>query len=272
MWCAREYKVEILTTLCKKALQNFITTEIVCQMMEFAQIYDDPEIVNICLKTAQDDMPFFLYSKVFLKMCSTCVYKILQHEKLFAQEEMIFERVLKWSTEECARKDLPVTAENQRKVLGNILLEIRFPIMGHQYLEDVICRSNLLYDREKLDILRQQLKSQNKKPGMYKVRQRIWQPMDVMTNHWVSTIRNNYVQDRCIYSMKVKISSNIVLLGLYLNIEDHTSFQNSLGVVITSISPMESLGDRSMDNTFTKLFREVKENFVKLYPRFFNSA
>jgi hypothetical protein len=141
--------------------------------------------------------------------------------------------------------------------------------MGHQYLEDVICRSNLLYDREKLDILRQQLKAQNKKPGMYKVGKRILQPMDVMTNHRVSTIRNNYVQDRCIYSMKVRMSSNAVLLGLYLNIEDCTGFRSRVGSVISSISPMESLGDGSMDKDFTTRLREMKENFVELYPRFF---
>jgi hypothetical protein len=238
-------------------------------MMEFAQ--GDPEIVNICLKAVEDDMPLFLYSEIFLKMCFNCVYTITQHDRIFAPEEIIFERVLKWSAEECKRKDCPFTAKNQRKVLGDILLEIRFPIMDHQYLEDVVCVSKVLHDGEKLDILRQQLKCKKKKPGKYKVHQRTWQPRKGDANPLTSfkTVVN-FVQTSKRYSLKFEVSSHSFLLGIYLNIKSDTGSQVGNCFVVSTITPLEMLGDKSMEtvNEFSTPISEVEGNLVKLYPRF----
>ncbi|XP_048750963.2 BTB/POZ domain-containing protein 2-like [Ostrea edulis] len=272
--CAKKYKIDFLSILCKNSLKNFIRTDIVCQMMEFAKLYDDPDLVDICLKAVEIHMPSFLYSEMFLKMCTSCIYEITQQENILAPEEVIFARVLIWSEEECIRQELPVTAENQRNVLGDILYEIRFPLMDHQYLEDVVCGSKLLNDGEKVDILRQQLKSKKRNPGRFKIHKRIWQPTEVMTSQFYPTrtmYTNDYVQTGLGYSLGFGVSSPAVLLGIYLNIGSCADVQAQNYDVIASITPLELLGDDTTDTMkdFSTPLSEVKENRIELYPRFF---
>jgi hypothetical protein len=237
-------------------------------MMEFAQIYDDPEIVKICLETVEDNMPSFLSSEMFLKLCPTCVYKIAQHDRYLAPEEVIFERVLKWSVEYCTKQKLPVTIENQRKVLGDILCEIRFPIMDHQYLDDVICGSKLLNDGEKVDILRQQLKSKNEKPGKFKIRERVLQPTEVTFSHVHSSrTKSIYQRANIEYPLRFKISSYSLLLGIYLNIDRYENFNAEDCTVIISIKPLNFFRGDTVEDFSTPL-SEVKENLIELYPRF----
>lgn len=76
----------------------------------------------------------------FLKFClpvagfteidleTLCV--VLKRDTLRVREAPLFLSVLRWSAEECRRRALPVTANNQRTVLGKALEMIRFPLMS----------------------------------------------------------------------------------------------------------------------------------------------
>ena len=96
---------------------------------------------------------------------SVCL-KLWRTANRLTPEEFIFHKVVLWSEVwvwTCKRSfDGPVKVENQRWILRDIIKEIRFPIMEHQYLHDVICTSKILRDEEKVDILRQQLKTNRK--------------------------------------------------------------------------------------------------------------
>ncbi|GAB0086890.1 hypothetical protein DMENIID0001_011010 [Sergentomyia squamirostris] len=57
---------------------------------------------------------------------------IVQLEKLQCDEKSLFDAVMMWSRRECIRTGLPVTAQNMRTVLGDIIYLIRFPTMTAQ--------------------------------------------------------------------------------------------------------------------------------------------
>ncbi|XP_062619443.1 uncharacterized protein LOC134281004 [Saccostrea cucullata] len=96
MYCAKKYDIETLSALCKRSLQSLIKPDLVCKMMEFAHQLDDREIIDICLKTIELNTPSFLYTDSFMNLCSTCVYKITQHDRVFAPEDVVFQQVCKW--------------------------------------------------------------------------------------------------------------------------------------------------------------------------------
>lgn len=50
----------------------------------------------------------------------------------------------RWSEAECVRQQLPVTAENQRLVLGDALSLVRFPLMSKEEFTAGPAKSGLL--------------------------------------------------------------------------------------------------------------------------------
>lgn len=54
---------------------------------------------------------------------------VLERDTLGIREVRLFNAVVRWSEAECQRQQLQVTSENKRKVLGEALGLIRFPLM-----------------------------------------------------------------------------------------------------------------------------------------------
>lgn len=57
---------------------------------------------------------------------------IVELETLQCDEKSLFDAVMMWSRRECSRCKLPVTPQNMRSVLGDIIYQIRFPTMTTQ--------------------------------------------------------------------------------------------------------------------------------------------
>lgn len=69
-------------------------------------------------------------------------------DTLRIREAKIFSAVLRWSEAECIRRQLPVTPNNQRMVLGRAFHAIRFPLMSVEEFAMGPAQSGLLDDRE----------------------------------------------------------------------------------------------------------------------------
>ena len=53
----------------------------------------------------------------------------------------------RWSEAECVRQSLPVTPENKRSVLGNVLTKIRFPLMTVEEFAQGPAQSGVLTEK-----------------------------------------------------------------------------------------------------------------------------
>ncbi|XP_062620458.1 BTB/POZ domain-containing protein 2-like [Saccostrea cucullata] len=269
MYCAKKYDIETLSSFCKRSLQSFIKPDLVCKMMEFAYQFDDSEIIDTCLKTIEVNTPSFLYTESFMKLCSTCVYKITQHDRIFAPEDVVYQQVCIWSEKECARQELPVTAENQRMVLGDILFEVRFPNMNHQFLDNIVCESNLLTDKDKIEILRRQLKSKTEKSCKFKYHERIWRSSKVKSSQFSSKIRMlNCKSGNTDFSLNFHVSSYSVLVGIYLNIEKLRQHNVQDVKVVGTISE-SNVRRNSSTVEFSIPFCQIEDNLMELYPNYF---
>ena len=169
MLCADRFKTKLLIELCTVSLSKLITFRTICEMTRISERFKEKEMVKICLQTfgnlRKESLPEMLFTEDFLSMSPSCIQKIVEDDQIFVPEEVIFNRVILWSLEECCRQNFAVTTENQRQILKHILPEIRFPIMEHQFLNDVVCASEILTRDEKINILRQQLDTREKKRG-----------------------------------------------------------------------------------------------------------
>lgn len=267
LFCADKYKTDLLASLCRTSLVTFISTSLVCKVMDIAQRFSDSEIIDICLKKVDDEIPKFLFTEDFLSMCPSCIYKIFQRDSISAPEELIFDQVVKWSKEECSRQNILDTGENQRKVLGDILKEIRFPIMEHRYLNDVVCESGILNNEEKVDILRQQLQIKNAGGYLFKKRERKKQPTKLMISSTTgrkifASIQRYSLNDN--EGLTLSVNYAAVLVGVYLNFESFVD-EDDIENVVVKLSQED---DQSSQRFAVPLSECKADKYVKLYPRY----
>jgi BTB/POZ domain-containing protein 1/2 len=60
------------------------------------------------------------------------------------KEEIIYQKIIDWSTNRCQQQDLTVNDENIRQVLGDLLYLVRFPIMERKYFTENVSKKSLL--------------------------------------------------------------------------------------------------------------------------------
>lgn len=267
LFCADKYKTYLLAAQCRSSVKGFISTSIVCKVMEIAHRFNDTEIFEICLKKVDAHTPDFFFTEEFLNMCPSCIYKIVQRDSIFASEKVVFDQVVRWSKEECKRRGLPEKAENQREVLGDILKEIRFPILEHQFLNDLVCETGILNDKEKVDILRQQLKAKCTKLCMFKKRERKWKAINVMICSVDPTkISKNSYDVKQLTRIAFTVQHNAFLLGIHLNIENiQRNDSRAIENLVVRIEPQD---DRDTDQFIVPFSECVAEKYINLYPIF----
>jgi len=123
-------------------------------LLEEAHVYLEEKLKEDCLQVIANNASKFLNSDNFKCLCQQCVLTLIQQDDLDAGETEVYEAVLRWSDEECSRQKLEVTDQHRRKVMGDILYAIRFPLMDDRYFGKEICSRDLLSSEEVVVVLR----------------------------------------------------------------------------------------------------------------------
>lgn len=103
--------------------------------------YQDPtigcsDLFNVCLEIVDRATESVLASEPLEELDQKTLQLILRRSTLNIPNELpVFHAVQRWSTAECKRRMLPLTSENRRGVLGNILYHIRFLKMTSEQLQ-----------------------------------------------------------------------------------------------------------------------------------------
>jgi hypothetical protein len=100
-----------------------------------------------------------LHPTSFLSLSPECLRLVIESDDLKCKEEIIYEKILEWSTTRCQHHNLPVNDENIRQVLGDLLYLVRFPIMERIYFTENVSKgtsassTNKSYRRNITEIL-----------------------------------------------------------------------------------------------------------------------
>ena len=153
LYIAKKYCVDLLTKLCSEFLIDNISPENACQIMEAAYRMSDSEIYEKCLSIIKKDYETCLKSESFTSLSKECVESLTALDDVFIKKEVLYEHVIRWAESECQRKKLDVSWESKREVLGDIIYNIRFPLMDSKYFATKVAVTELLTSDEKIDIL-----------------------------------------------------------------------------------------------------------------------
>ncbi|KAK7083912.1 BTB POZ domain-containing protein [Halocaridina rubra] len=94
------------------------------------------DLYNVCLEIIDRATQCVLASDSLEELDRNTLELILRRSTLNVSNELLlFRAVQRWSTAECKRRMLPLTTENRRDVLGNLLYYIRFLTMTNEQLQ-----------------------------------------------------------------------------------------------------------------------------------------
>ncbi|XP_071108561.1 BTB/POZ domain-containing protein 6-like [Haliotis cracherodii] len=152
LYSSKKYAVQLLEDKCLKYLEDSLTSENVCAILEQAHIYDEEGLYEKALKAAKCSGNRTLKSAGFTELCKECFNKIILADDLSAAEESVFSAAISWAKEECRRQVRLITPDSIRNILGQALYHIRFPLMEPRFFVQNVRPEKLLTDQESLEL------------------------------------------------------------------------------------------------------------------------
>ena len=144
IYVAKKYMVKSLERRCIDYLRSELNAENALVLLNQSTLIDDEDLINECWKIIDKESEEIIKTDHFKDIDRNTLDDILSRDSLQSKEVSIFNAVLEWAKQACTRKSLPITAENQRKVLDDTFYKIRFPSMTEEEYADTAAQSGVL--------------------------------------------------------------------------------------------------------------------------------
>ncbi|XP_044728793.1 BTB/POZ domain-containing protein 2-like isoform X2 [Chrysoperla carnea] len=146
LYVAKKYIVPELENHCVEFLEKELAVDNAFFILNAARLYDEPKLAALCLDMIDKNTTEILDSDGFTDIDLKTLISVLERDTLQAFESKLFQAIILWSEAECGRKQLTVTPDNQRHVLGRALTLIHFSFMTMKEFEKGPIQSGLLDD------------------------------------------------------------------------------------------------------------------------------
>ncbi|XP_071087716.1 BTB/POZ domain-containing protein 6-B-like [Haliotis cracherodii] len=172
MYVAKKYNVEPLVTAIISYIDAQMSIESACVVMEQAHLFNEPTLETKALEFIEDHATSVLESKEVTTLCAACLKTVVSSDNLHVKlgvrrelwemerkaaaadlEKSVLTAVMTWATHQCVETKVKVTGQNQRKVLGDILWEVRFSQLSPDYFVADVTKMNILSSEERCMIL-----------------------------------------------------------------------------------------------------------------------
>jgi len=145
---AKKYAVPALEKHCVDFLKHNLSPDNACMLLTQARLFDEPQLAALCLETIDKYTQEALGAEGFTDIDIDTLTSVLDRDSLRIKESKLFGAVLRWAEAECLRQNSPVSADNKRAVLGNVLAKVRFPLMSVEEFAQGPAQSGILTDKE----------------------------------------------------------------------------------------------------------------------------
>ncbi|KAK5968060.1 BTB/POZ domain-containing protein 2 [Trichostrongylus colubriformis] len=152
LYTAKKYAVPAMETACVEFLKQSLGADNAFMLLTQARLFDEPQLAKLCLEIIDKNTAEALNGEGFTDIDLEALCLVLARDTLRVKEAQLFQAVVRWSTEECARRGLEPTTENRRAVLGRAVQLIRFPLMTVEEFAQSAAQSGLLTDREVVNL------------------------------------------------------------------------------------------------------------------------
>eukprot|EP00112_Aurelia_sp_Birch-Aquarium-sp1_P006454 Seg1713.2 transcript_id=Seg1713.2/GoldUCD/mRNA.D3Y31 product="BTB/POZ domain-containing protein 2" protein_id=Seg1713.2/GoldUCD/D3Y31 len=232
LYAAKKYAVPTLEAACVDFLKTNLGADNAFTLLSQARLFDEPQLAELCLTCIDKNTVDALNAEGFTDIDAETLSAVLERDSLGARENQLFEAAVKWSDHECRRQNIPNSPENKRKLLGDALYLIRFPLMTLEEFANHAAQSGILTDKEIVGLFLHF--TVNPKPAV-KFPDR---PRRCLTGKEKSVIRFLKTEARWGYSGtsdRIRFTANrrifVVGLGLYGSINSPTDYDVSIQII-----------------------------------------
>ncbi|XP_048244872.1 BTB/POZ domain-containing protein 6-like isoform X2 [Haliotis rufescens] len=120
MYTSRKFSLDALFNLCVTFLEQSLSEDNVCQILEECHGYGELDLKQKALKLLTQGGKKVIQSPGFVKLCSDCMNKFVRSDGLYLKEEDVFDAVLSWTKERCRKEGGSDTPENIRRLMGDM--------------------------------------------------------------------------------------------------------------------------------------------------------
>ncbi|XP_067658580.1 BTB/POZ domain-containing protein 6-like [Haliotis asinina] len=152
LYCSKKYNVQSLLTKCLALVKNMMSVDNVCSLIEQAHFFDEPQLYQSCLSFIHQHGADVLRTTGFIQLSRACVLDVISSDSLASEERYVIEAMLRWAEAECKRQNEPVHDSNLRKILGELLFQIRFNLLDISYYSSKVSTRKILTDAEKVTL------------------------------------------------------------------------------------------------------------------------
>ncbi|XP_067677788.1 BTB/POZ domain-containing protein 6-like [Haliotis asinina] len=151
---SKAFNIGALRDRCTAFIRSNLSTNNVCHFLEQAHCYKEDDLGRTCVELALNRGETVIRSHGFLHLCHECVGRVTTPDSLRAREVSVYTRLLEWERTRLEQTNTNISDLNLRDGLGQLLYNIRFPLLGMNYFASQVAHRELLTDQEKVSIFR----------------------------------------------------------------------------------------------------------------------
>ena len=153
MYLAHKYMITALTKECVNIVKPKVSTENAFLVIRYAMLVDEETLIETAWQVVDSRTREVIKSENFGDIDGRQLGDFLKRDSLRITEVELFRAVFKWTESKCKEREMKVTEENRRSVLGDAIYHLRFLAMSQdEFLQEVI-PTRLLNSEDTLSIL-----------------------------------------------------------------------------------------------------------------------
>lgn len=152
MAAADEFGPASIIPSCFQYLLEVMTSDNVCVILEEAHKRNETDVFNSCMHFILVNAVDVFEGKDFSDLCRKCLEDIVKSDLLNADEFAVYNGLVRWAEGQCVRSRQERTDENLRKVLGDLIYHVRFPIMDVKEFTEKLSSKKILSTKEKVEL------------------------------------------------------------------------------------------------------------------------
>jgi hypothetical protein len=153
IYLAHKYMITALTAECVKIVKAKLTAQNAWLVFTYATLVGEDSLKESGWQVVDTETRAVIKSGSFHEIDASLLSDFLKRDSLRITELELFHAVLKWSDYQCRRRDLEVTGENRKLVLGDAIYHLRFLAMSQDEFVQNVIPTGLLKIEDSLSIL-----------------------------------------------------------------------------------------------------------------------
>ena len=153
LYLAKKYLIPSLSDECTKFLRENLNATNVFTVLPRACIYEEVTLIEECWEMVDENTEReAMNSEAFLDISHEMLCSVLERDTLTAREVDIFKSVDRWAEHQCKKQQREVSGEEKRKILGDAVNLIRFPLMSEEEFASLVSKTDMLSKEDICDV------------------------------------------------------------------------------------------------------------------------